>query len=205
MSISQTYRGDVPHHPLLFADWVKDRGSCLWSQKIDLISTSLAHITRRSVGLHPELLEQIVPCPPTSESLAVDIHRDSEQREQDRGTSENIHDLFWSIAGDPWVRVIRETVKHKVLHEEYVLEGFCMLPGSGQTYLEQHVHDENFVALISEGVETIRQSREDADQYAHHHQTLKESTEHSRVTVLESVTEEEHSKGAEDAGRRHPD
>lgn len=69
--------------------------------------------------------------------------------------------------------------------------------------LEEHVHNEHFTAKVAEGVETIRNGREDANEHADHHHALQESTEDGVRTDRKSVAKQEHAYTAEHSSKGH--
>lgn len=70
-------------------------------------------------------------------------------------------------------------------------------------YLEEHVHDEYLVALVSEGIETIGQRGKNSDENTHHHNALEESTDNCIGANSHCVSEKKHADATEDTGYTH--
>ena len=66
----------------------------------------------------------------------------------------------------------------------------------GFACLEEHVHDEDLVALGAEGVEAVGEGGENADEDADHHDALEEGAQRSRGALAHRVAEEEHADAA---------
>ena len=163
------------------------------------MSSYSTHLADRSVSLHLQSLEEIVPGPPASHSLAVDVHGNTEQRQEDRSATEDVHDLCRAMSSDPVIGKIRETVKHEILGR---ISDRCPTIGMSivyNTYLEKHVHDEDLIALVSERVQAIRQRGENSNQHTDHHDALEEGAQLSRRADRHGVSEEEHPYSAGNA------
>lgn len=98
-------------------------------------------------------------CPPSSHLFAIHIHGNCKQTQEETRAPKRIHNLLGSSTRNPWVGVVRQPVKHEVF--------------------EQHIHNEDLVGLVAEGVEAVREGGEDADEHADHHYTLQKGAEGS--------------------------
>jgi len=75
--------------------------------------------------------------------------------------------------------------------------------GKEVIYLEEHVHDEYLVALVSEGIEAIGQRGKNSDENTHHHDALEKSTYNCISANSHCVSEKKHADATEDTGCTH--
>ncbi len=73
----------------------------------------------------------------------------------------------------------------------------------GKVYLEQHVHDEDLVTLVSKCVETVGKRGEDTNENTNHHYTLEEGTKNCVGTDSHCVAKEKHAKTTENTRQAH--
>lgn len=59
-------------------------------------------------------------------------------------------------------------------------------------YLEEHIHHEDLVTLVSERIKTVRQTGKDTNQDADHHNALEERAHFRRCTDGHGVSKQEH-------------
>lgn len=132
---------------------------------------STGHVRTRDV--HSPHLKEIMSCPPTTQSLAIDVDGECQQAKEDGGSAKHIHDLLRTVTDDPRVGKVGQGVKHKVL--------------------EEHVHDEGLRGDGTECVQTVGNGTEDGNKDTEHHQTLAEGAKSSGSSDGHEVSEQEHS------------
>jgi hypothetical protein len=70
-------------------------------------------------------------------------------------------------------------------------------------YLEKHVHDEHFITLASESVQTIGERRKDPDEDTDVHDALKECTENCICPNCHGIAKQKHSNATENSSQTH--
>jgi hypothetical protein len=129
-------------------------------------------------------------CPETAQNFTVAVYRNSHETEKHRSSSKNVHYLSWSVGRDPVVSEVTQAIEDKVLILIIPYYSKRAIP-----YLEEHVHDKQLIARITERVKAVRNGRDCADKHANHHHALEESAKRGVGSDFQQMTISKHTDG----------
>ena len=121
--------------------------------------------------------------PETTISLAVDIHRQTQQNNESRNPSKRSKHLHRSTRYDPVVHVVAHAVEEEVL--------------------ECHGHDEDFVGKIAEPIEDVGARRDGTDEDTKEHDCVDDGRKRRIPVLLETVSVQSETEDGEDETEDH--
>jgi len=81
-------------------------------------------VSLNSYPLSPSLTSNVMSISPTSRSLPIDIHRDSEQADRNRQATNREEDISHTLCCNPAIQVIGQSESEHVLNEIHGCECF---------------------------------------------------------------------------------